>query len=427
MKVLVIGSGGREHALIWKLSKSSSVSKLFCAPGNGGIASLADCVNIKADNIAQLINFAIENKIDYTVVGPEVPLTAGISNEFEKNGLKIFGPVKSGARLEGSKVFSKEFMRKYNIPTADFEVFTDVSSALGYINKKGVPIVIKADGLAAGKGVFVCNSADEASKSVKLIMEQKVFGDAGDKIIIEECLNGEEASILAFCDGETITLMESSQDHKRIDDGDKGPNTGGMGAYSPAPVVDAKLVEQIREEILDRILAGFKEEAIDYKGVLYTGVMLTSKGPKVLEFNVRFGDPETQPILMRLETDLMDVIEAVVSGNLKNIRLEWDKKPAVCIVMASGGYPGKYVKDYEINGLDKAGELEDIFVFHAGTTVKDGKFYTSGGRVLGVTGMGDDIEKAIDKAYMGVKCIYFKDAQFRKDIGARAINTKKQI
>lgn len=427
MKILVIGSGGREHALVWKLSKSSSVSKLFCAPGNGGIASLADCVNIKADNIAQLTDFALENEIEYTVVGPEMPLTAGISDEFEKNGLKIFGPAKSGARLEGSKVFSKEFMRKYNIPTADFKVFTDISSALGYINKKGVPIVIKADGLAAGKGVFVCNSADEARKSVKLIMEQKIFGDAGDKIIIEECLKGEEASILAFCDGKTITLMESSQDHKRINNEDKGPNTGGMGAYSPALVVDGKLLEQIREEVLDRILAGFKEEAIDYKGVLYTGIMVTDKGPKVLEFNVRFGDPETQPILMRLKTDLMDIIKAVISGNLKDIKLEWDEKPAVCVVIASGGYPGKYSKDYEINGLDKAAELENLFVFHAGTNVKNEKFYTSGGRVFGVTAMGNDIEKAIDKAYMGVRVIYFKDAHFRKDIGARAVKRKKQI
>ncbi len=421
MKILVIGSGGREHALVWRLSKSSGVSKLFCAPGNGGIAALADCVNIKADNIAQLTAFALENGIDYTVVGPEVPLTAGISDEFEKNGLKIFGPVKSGARLEGSKVFSKEFMRKYNIPTADFKVFTDVSSALDYINKKGVPIVIKTDGLAAGKGVFVCNSADEARKSARLIMEQKIFGDAGDKIIIEECLEGEEASILAFCDGETITIMESSQDHKRIDDEDKGLNTGGMGAYSPAPVVNGRLIEQIKEEIFDRILAGFKKEAIDYKGVLYAGIMVTDKGPKVLEFNVRFGDPETQSILMRLKTDLMDIIKAVISGNLKDIKLEWDEKPAVCVVIASGGYPGKYIKDYEIKGLDKAAELENLFVFHAGTNIKNEKFYTSGGRVLGVTAMANNIEKAIDKAYMGVRCIYFKDAHFRKDIGARAI------
>ncbi|MDD5644524.1 MAG: phosphoribosylamine--glycine ligase [bacterium] len=421
MKVLVVGSGGREHALVWKISKSDAVSRIYCAPGNGGISAVAECVDIGAEDIKGLLSFAKKEKIDFTVVGPEAPLVAGLVDIFEKEGLKVFGPVSKGAMLEGSKVFSKNFMRKHGIPTADFEVFSAPGKARKYIKRGEFPLVIKADGLAAGKGVFVCSSGPEAEKAIDVIMGKEIFGAAGKEIIIEECLKGEEASILAFCDGDTVLTMDSSQDHKRVFDGDKGPNTGGMGAYSPAPVITGALMEVIEEKILRRTVRGLKKEGIKYKGVIYAGIMVTEKGPMVLEFNVRFGDPETQPLLMRLKTDLLDVMKAVSEEKLDTVKLSWDERSAVCVVMASGGYPGRYGKGFEIKGLGKAAAIDDVFVFHAGTVEKDGKILTDGGRVLGVTALGNSVDKAVDKAYGAVRMIEFKGAFYRKDIGRKAL------
>ncbi|MCK9555342.1 phosphoribosylamine--glycine ligase [bacterium] len=421
MKVLVVGSGGREHALVWKLSKSNSVSGIYCAPGNGGISALADCIDIAANDIEGLLAFAKKEKIDFTVVGPEAPLVSGIVDIFEKEGLHIFGPVSQGAKLEGSKAFSKIFMRKHGIPTAEFQIFDNSDEAADYIRGKKYPLVVKADGLAAGKGVFVCASAAEAEEAAGLIMKKGIFGKAGREIVVEECLKGEEASILAFCDGNTIMPMDSSQDHKRIFDGDKGPNTGGMGAYSPAPVITGDLMKVIDEKILQRTIRGLKKEGIKYKGVIYAGIMVTDKGPMVLEYNVRFGDPETQPLLMRMKTDLMEVIKAVSAGDLNKIKLEWDDRAAVCVVMASGGYPGRYDKGFEVTGLEKAGGINDVFVFHAGTRRKDGRILTSGGRVIGVTALGNNIEKAVEKAYNAAGLIKFEGVFFRKDIGHNAL------
>ncbi len=421
MKVLVVGSGGREHALVWKLSQSNSVSGIYCSPGNGGISAIADCVGIDADDIEGLLAFAKKEKIDFTVVGPEAPLVSGIVDIFEKEGLHIFGPVSQGAKLEGSKAFSKNFMRKHGIPTAEFQIFDNSDEAADYIRGKKYPLVVKADGLAAGKGVFVCSSAAEAEEAAGLIMKKGIFGKAGREIVVEECLKGEEASILAFCDGNTIMPMDSSQDHKRIFDGDKGPNTGGMGAYSPAPVITGNLMKVIDEKILQRTIRGLKKEGIKYKGVIYAGIMVTDKGPMVLEYNVRFGDPETQPLLMRMKTDLMEVIKTVSAGDLNKIKLEWDDRAAVCVVMASGGYPGKYDKGFEVTGLEKAGSINDVFVFHAGTRRKDGRILTSGGRVLGVTALGNNIEKAVEKAYGAAGLIKFDGVFFRKDIGHKAL------
>ena len=421
MKVLVIGSGGREHALVWKISQSKKVDRIFCAPGNGGIREIAELVDIKIDDIDSLLRFAKENNIDLTLVGPEIPLVKGIVDRFEKEGLKIFGPAKELAMLEGSKVFAKETMRKFGVPTADFAVFSDPDKAKRYLKKKGVPIVVKADGLAAGKGVIVAQSVEEADAAIDDILVKKIFGAAGDRIILEDCLVGEEASILVFSDGKNIAPLVSSQDHKRIFDNDKGPNTGGMGAYSPAPVVSGKLFDEIIDRVFRPVIDGLAAEGKIYKGVLYAGIMITRSGPMTLEFNVRFGDPETQAIVPRLKSDLVDVALACIDGTLGNIKLEWDDRACLCVVCASKGYPGPYEKHREISGLKEAKNIENSVVFHAGTISENGKIFTSGGRVLGVTGLGEDIRSAKDAAYRAIGKIKFDGIYCRSDIGYRAI------
>jgi phosphoribosylamine--glycine ligase len=421
MKVLVIGSGGREHALVWKISKSAKSPEIFCIPGNAGIATLAECHPLKVTNIKGIARFASEKGIDLTVVGPELQLTLGIVDEFERLGLKICGPRKEAAEIEGSKVFAKELMKKYAIPTAEYEVFTSPEAALDYIKKRGTPLVIKAEGLAAGKGVIIVHSIDEAHAALFSIMVEKVFGTAGERVVVEEYVQGEEASFLAFTDGKAIIPLPSSQDHKAIFDGDKGPNTGGMGAYSPAPIVTEKLEKRIMEDIISPTLHGMEREGRSYRGILYAGLMIEGGSAKVLEFNARMGDPETQPILMRLETDIVSILEAIVEGRLHTVKTTWDKRPSVCIVMSTKGYPGEYPKGMEIQGLNEVKSMEDIMVFHAGTTVKNGKIVTDGGRVLGVTALGETIKEAIDRAYQAVEIISWEGAYYRKDIGKKAL------
>ncbi len=410
MKVLVVGGGGREHALVWKVSQSPRVAKIYAAPGNAGISQLAECVPIKSDDIAGLLAFAKANRIDLTIVGPEIPLSMGIVDEFARAGLRIFGPSKRAAEIEASKTFTKDLMRKYHIPSSEYGVFTDRKAAGAYVREKGAPIVVKADGLAAGKGVVVAETVEEALAALDMIMTQKAFGAAGDRVVIEECLKGEEASFMAFTDGKTVLPMASSQDHKRVFDLDKGPNTGGMGAYSPTPIVTRAIERQVMEK-----------EGRLFKGVLYAGLMIHEGVAKVLEFNARFGDPETQPIMSRLNTDLIDIIEAILDNALARVEMSWKPDTAVCVVMASGGYPGEYEKGREISGLEKAAAHQQVMVFHSGTTLKNGKVVTDGGRVLGVTGLGPVIAAAIDNAYAGVREISFEGAHFRRDIGARAL------
>jgi phosphoribosylamine--glycine ligase len=422
VKVLVVGGGGREHALVWKLAQSPKVDKIFCAPGNAGIAQLAECVNIAADDVAALLEFAVKNRIDMTVVGPEAPLMVGLTDRFEEAGLKVFGPHKRAAEIEGSKTLAKEIMEKYQIPTAKYRVFTETAPAIEYIKELGVPVVVKADGLAAGKGVIVAEDMDTALDAVKLIMEEKVFGAAGNKLLVEEFLEGEEVSVLAFSDGTCVVPMVSSQDHKRAYDNDQGPNTGGMGAYSPAPIYTEELAEIVLEKILQPTIDGLKAEGRTYRGVIYAGLMITKDGPKVLEYNARFGDPEAQPVLMRLETDLVDIMESVLEGRLKQQEIRWSQEAAVCVVLASGGYPGTYEKGKEICGLNQNGP--DSYVFHAGTAIKDDKIVTSGGRVLGITARGKSIKEAISAAYQEVEKINFAGVHYRKDIGAKALNRK---
>jgi len=421
MKVLVIGSGGREHALVWKLNQSERVKTIYCAPGNAGIKKQATCVKIAANDIDALLAFAKKEKIDLTVVGPEDPLTAGIVDRFEEEGLRIFGPSAAAAELEGSKVFSKDFLKKYAIPSAAYKVFTKPGAAKKYIEKKGVPCVVKADGLAAGKGVIVAQTKAEAKKAVDLIMKDKAFGAAGNKLIVEEFLTGEEASFIAFVDGETILPLPSSQDHKAIFEGDRGPNTGGMGAYSPAPVLDEAMTMRVMNEVMLPTVRGMAAEGRPFKGMLYAGMMISDKRIDVLEFNCRFGDPECQPLLMRLQTDLVDIFEHAIDGTLGEIELAIDSRPAVCVVMASQGYPGKYETGKAITGLLTAGKVKDVMVFHAGTAIKNRRTVTAGGRVLGVTAMGSTIAKAIEKAYKAVDKIKWKGCYFRRDIGYRAL------
>lgn len=419
MKVLVIGGGGREHALVWKIAQSPKVNKIYCAPGNAGISGLAECVDIKVEDLDGLAEFALNNNIDLTVVGPEVPLTLGVVDRFEKDGLRIFGPARNAAIIEGSKEFSKEIMVKYGVPTAAYGSFTNEAEALAYIDKVGAPIVVKADGLAAGKGVVVAMDMETAKNAVKEIMADQVFGEAGSKVVIEEFLEGEEVSVLAFSDGETVVPMVSAQDHKRAYDNDEGPNTGGMGAYSPAPVYTAEMEEFVVEKVLKPTVDGMKKEGRLYKGVLYAGLMVTESGVKVLEFNARFGDPETQAVLMRLESDLVEIMEAVIDGKLAEQNIKWYNKPAVCVVVAAGGYPKSYRKGDEITGLEDAKEY--AVVFHAGTKLAEGKTVSAGGRVLGVTAMGEDIKNAIENAYKAVDKIHFADCFSRRDIGYRAM------
>jgi len=426
MKVLVIGSGGREHALCWKIAQSDRVNKLYCAPGNVGISEQAECVDIQSDDIAKLLGFAVDNSIDITVVGPEAPLTAGIVDIFNEHGLKIFGPDKVSAQLEASKVFAKEAMKRFGINTADFKIFDNPDDAKAYIDLRPLPLVIKADGLCAGKGVIIANTKAEAVSAINSMMQKKAFGPAGEKIIIEECLEGEEASIILVSDGKDYILFPTSQDHKRVSDNDKGPNTGGMGAYSPAPAVTDALTKRIEKEIIRPLLDGLRKENAPYKGVLYIGLMIVYDDLYVLEFNARFGDPETQAVLPRLETDLMDIIEGAINTDMRSVKAVFSKRPCVCVVLASGGYPGSYKKNLPITGLDKTSSLKDVIVFHAGTRLaRTGglipQIVTNGGRVLGVTAMADDIKSAIEKVYAAVGLISFDGMHYRQDIGRKAI------
>jgi len=419
MKVLVIGGGGREHALTWKISKSKYVEQVFCAPGNAGISEIAACADIAPTDIKELIRYAERNQVDLTVVGPELPLSLGIVDAFQKRDLSIFGPNQKAARIESSKVYAKELMVKYGIPTADFQMFSDHHKAIQYIQNRQPPFVIKADGLAEGKGVLICPNRNTAIEGVNRIMKKKVFGNAGRRILIEECLVGEEVSVLAITDGDTVVTLPPAQDHKAIFEGDEGPNTGGMGAYAPAPVLNAALQEIVKQKVLLPLVRGMKSEGKLYKGVLYAGLMLTREGPKVLEFNCRFGDPETQAILPLLKTDLVDLMTESADGTLKNKTVETWNAFSVCVVMASGGYPGKYKKGKAIQGLHAV--FPDVQVFHAGTKFKNGDMVTNGGRVLGVTAVGDTISMAIEKAYQTVGKITFDGAYYRKDIGHRAL------
>jgi phosphoribosylamine--glycine ligase len=422
MKILVVGGGGREHALVWKIAQSPLVEKVYCAPGNPGIDALAEAVAIGADQIDALCAFAKENGIDLTVVGPEVPLTLGIVDTFQAQGLEIFGPSRAAAQLEGSKGFSKDLMARYNIPTAAYRSFDDHAAAVAYIKDQGAPIVVKADGLAAGKGVVVAMTEEQAIAAIDDIMLDQVFGSAGASVVIEEFMEGEEASFFAFTDGKNILPLASAQDHKRVFDNDEGPNTGGMGAYSPAPVVTDELYAEIVETIVKPTIAGMAADGCPYSGILYVGLMIKDGKPRVVEYNARFGDPEAQPLLMRMKSDVVPVLLACARGELVQDKLEWHDKVAVCVVMASGGYPASYDKGLPISGLDAAAQLDELMVFHAGTRLKDGVVVNNGGRVLGVTGLGTTVGEAIAKAYAGVERISWEKAQYRRDIGAKALN-----
>lgn len=422
MKVLVVGNGGREHAIVWKLSQSSKIQKLYCTIGNSGIEKLAETVNIKSDDINSLAAFAAKENIDYTFVGPEVPLALGIVDYFKEKNLKIFGPSKKGAMLEASKSFSKNFMKKYGIPTAEYASFEDFKSAKDFLDKwsEDKKIVVKADGLAAGKGVVMCRNRKEALKAAEQMMLSKAFGDSGTKIVFEEWLEGEEVSVLLFTDGKSFEIMPPAQDHKRIGEKDTGLNTGGMGAYAPAPIATEKLLKEIKENIVPNILDGFKREKIEYKGILYIGFMVVKGVPYVLEFNCRFGDPETQVILPLLKTDLFDIMTNTVNGTLGNLKIEWLKKSAVTVVIASGGYPEKHVNGYEISGFNDV-KPEEAIVFHAGTKTENGKTVTAGGRVLAVSAVSDDIKSTVDKVYKSVEKIKFENSYYRRDIAWRVL------
>lgn len=423
MNILVVGNGGREHALAWKIAQSPQAERVFVAPGNGGTDCDGENVDIQATDVPALIKFAKENDVRLTVVGPEAPLAVGIVDAFEEAGLRAFGPRRAAAELEASKVFCKNLLRQADVPSADYQAFSSAEDALKFLNdREDVPIVVKADGLAAGKGVVVCSGRNEAMAAVEHIARQKVFGTAGDRLVIEERLDGQEASVLAITDGRTILTLEPAQDHKAAFDGDSGPNTGGMGAYCPAPLVDNATLHWIEEHILVPTVHAMKRSRRPFRGVLYAGLMITKQGPKVLEYNVRFGDPECQPLLMRLKTDLLEILNATVDGRLDQIGpLEWDPRPAVCVVMASQGYPGNYAQGHRIRGLMDADVLPDVKVFHAGTAIKDGHVVTAGGRVLDVTALGDSIAKAKLNAYRAVKCIRWPGAWCRKDISDKAL------
>ncbi len=427
MKVLVIGAGGREHSLAWKIKQSPRVDALYCAPGNAGIAEIAQCVPIPVDDIESLLDFAIHTQIDLTVVGPEQPLVMGIVDAFQDKGLKIFGPSKQAALIEGSKTFAKELMKQHGIPTAFFSTFDDPEEAKRYIQEVGAPIVVKADGLCGGKGVIVCQTLKEAFDAVDLIMVNESFGDAGSRIVVEEYLQGEEASFIALTDGIRVVPLASSQDHKSVFDGDKGPNTGGMGAYSPAPVVTEAVARDVMEKIMFPTVKALAEEGRPYRGALYAGLMIDEAGQaKVLEFNARLGDPEAQPLMVRLKSDIVPVLEAIAEGDLSGISLQWDPRPAVCVVMASKGYPRSYKSGMEVHGLDEVKKFPDTVVFHAGTRKDNGRILTSGGRVLGVTCLGETIRDAIEKTYRAVETIHWEGVHYRKDIGRKALDYRPQ-
>ncbi len=419
MKVLVVGGGGREHTIVWKIAKSPKVDKIYCAPGNGGIAELAECVPIKATDIDGVVKFAKENKIDLVMVAPDDPLVMGMVDALEKEGIRAFGPKANAAIIEGSKVFSKELMKKYNIPTAGYEVFDNPADALEYIRGGSFPTVIKAEGLALGKGVIIAKDLAEAEAGIHDIMEDKVFGESGNRVVIEEFLTGPEVSVLAFCDGKTVVPMVSAQDHKRAYDNDEGLNTGGMGTFSPSRLYDDAKAKECMENIFLPTVKAMAAEGRPFKGVLYFGLMMTEKGVKVIEYNARFGDPETQVVLPRLKTDLVEIMEAVIDERLDQINIEWEDNAAVCVVLASGGYPVKYKSGYEISGLDKISKYDDLTVFHAGTKKEGDKLVTAGGRVLGITAVGENLDAAIKRAYEGVDMVSFTDCHFRKDIGIK--------
>ena len=414
MKILVVGGGGREHAICWKLSNEKNVEKIYCAPGNPGIAEVAECVNIGDSDIDKLAKFAKENEIDMTVVGPEVPLVMGITDVFESQGLKVFGPNKKCARLEGSKAFSKDFMTRHNLPTAKYKEYTNIDKAIDDIDEFGYPVVIKADGLAAGKGVIISENREDAITTLKEMMNDKKFGTAGEKIVIEEFLSGIETSILAFVDNETIIPMVSAKDHKKVNDGETGLNTGGMGTFSPSEIYTYELSKEIKENILDKTLKGFQEDNLDFKGILFVGLMITKDGPKILEYNVRFGDPETQSVLFRLETDLSEIISAVINNKLKDIDIKYSDDSAICVMLTSGGYPESYEKGKLITGLDNLDK--DIVVFHSGTKLLDNKLVTNGGRVIGITAKGKTVKEAGKKVYENIKKINFEGMHYRTDI-----------
>ncbi|MFE6799068.1 phosphoribosylamine--glycine ligase [Paenibacillus chitinolyticus] len=422
MRILVIGRGGREHAIVWSLRKSPKVTALFCAPGNGGIAELAECVPITEFQFAEIAEFVRQNAIDLVVVGPDDPLYEGIVDYLEEHGIRAYGPNRAAAEIEGSKVFMKHLLKKYEIPTAAYEAFEDYEAALAYLRKLGAPIVIKADGLAAGKGVIVALTLEEAEKALKEIMVEKQFGASGNRVVIEEFLQGQEMSLLAFVDGNVVKPMVPSQDHKPVFDGDKGPNTGGMGTYSPVPHIPQEIVQQALDTIVKPAAEAMVKEGRPFRGVLYAGLMITADGPKTIEFNARFGDPETQVILPRLKTDLLEIILATLEGRLADLAIEWSEEAAVCVILASGGYPGSYPKGLPIEGLDAAG---GALVFHAGTALEDGRLVTSGGRVLGVTALGRDIADAREKAYAAADRISFEGKQNRTDIALKALNAMK--
>ena len=420
MKILVIGSGGREHAIVWKLSQSKVVDKIYCIPGNAGISEQAECLEIESKDISELVDFVKYEWIDLTVVGPEEPLAKGIVDVFQKEGRRIIGPTQAGAQIESSKVFAKDFMKRHKIPTAEYKVFSSYTHAEEYIRLKGTPIVIKADGLAAGKGVFVCQNYEEAVDALRLIMKEKVFGSAGEKVVIEECLKGQEVSYLVFTDGKSIVPMVTSKDHKRLLDNDEGPNTGGMGTFSPNPIITPDLEKEILETVIKPTIKGLKSEGIIYKGILYAGLMIVNGRPYVLEFNCRFGDPETQVILPRLETDIIDIFMAISEQRLSKVNAKWSDKASLCVILASEGYPGKYKKGLPITGLDMVKGLKDVVVFHAGTKFnEEGAIVTNGGRVLGITALGNDLQEARQKAYAAAELINFEGMQYRKDIGLK--------
>jgi phosphoribosylamine--glycine ligase len=421
MKVLVVGSGGREHALVWKISQSPKVNETFCAPGSAGIAETAEPVNIAPDEIERLADYAEKKKIDLTVVGPELALTLGITDLFESRGLRIFGPNKAAAQLEGSKAFAKEILRENHIPTASFGTFANATLAKQYLAQQQPPYVIKADGLAAGKGVLICAKREQAEAAIDDLIVRKSFGAAGERVIVEEFLEGEEASFMVLTDGDHILPLASSQDHKRVFDNDQGPNTGGMGAYSPAPVVTSAMTERIIDEILKPLLTGLKNRGLHYRGLVYVGLMVTKDGPKVLEFNTRFGDPECQPIMMRLKSDLVPLLEATIDGNLDRVQPEWYDDAAICVVLCAQGYPGTYETGKEIHGLDKLKNWNKGFVFHAGTAHDHGRWLTSGGRVLGVTAHSGSIAQAVKEVYQAADQITWDGIHYRKDIARRAL------
>jgi len=421
MKVLVLGSGGREHALVWKLRQSPRISKLYCAPGNGGIGDEAECLPADLKRLDSIVALANQLQPDLTVVGPELPLTLGVVDEFTRRGWRVFGPNRAAAQLESSKSFAKEFLQRHHIPTAPFAICDSVEQVRAALGHFHTPVVVKADGLAAGKGVVIAKNKEEAASVASEMLSGKMLGDAGARVVLEECLKGDELSFLVFSDGERVAPLVGAQDHKRIGDGDTGPNTGGMGAYSTTDIVDDRMRDWLVNHIARPVVAGMKAEGAEFKGVLYCELMMTARGPMVLEFNCRFGDPETQPILMRLESDLVDAIEASIEGRVSDGDFKWSKDASVCVVIASGGYPGTFEQGKRIDGLDEVSAVDGVKVFHAGTSKRDGVYYTAGGRVLGVTARARDLDAAVERAYEACAKIEFAGAHFRKDIAARAL------